>query len=278
MKIAVVTDSTSDISAEEAAMLGIRMVPAILVINGEQYLDGKGMSREEFYEMLPRQYPPPTTASPSSGMFSETYQELFASGYEAIFSIHVASTLSGMVNTARAAAAKFGECIRVIDSGQLTLGLGFQVMEAAKAAVGGSIQQVQDAIESVQQRLNTIAMLDTLEQLKRSGRVSWLRSSLGSLLQTKLFLEVKEGTVHRLGETRTRGKGIERLSEMLTGMGPLEQLAIVHTNALQEATDLAEKFASQVSSPPLVRNVTTVIGTHVGVRGLGFISVRANSN
>jgi DegV family protein with EDD domain len=180
-----------------------------------------------------------------------------------------------MVNAAQVAAEKFEGRVRVIDSGQLTLGLGFQVMAAAKAALSGSIQQVQEAIGNVQQRLTTIAMLDTLEQLKLSGRVSWLRSSLGSLLRIKLFLEVKDGSVHRLGESRTRTKGIQRLSEMLAGMGPLEQLAIVHTNAFEDAATLAQKFAAQVESKPLIRNVTTVIGTHVGVRGLGFISVRA---
>jgi DegV family protein with EDD domain len=118
-------------------------------------------------------------------------------------------------------------------------------------------------------------MLDTLEQLKRSGRVSWLKSSLGSLLKIKLFLEVQEGSVMRLGEARTRGKAIQRLHEMLSEIGPLEQLAVLHTNALEDANKIAETFISQVSSAPLIRNVTTVIGTHVGVNALGFVVLRA---
>lgn len=275
MKIAIVTDSTADLTEEQAQQHNIQIVPAILVMNGREYLDGKALSREDFYAQLPTQTPPPTTASPSTGMFNEVYRRLFDQGFEKIISIHVASTLSGIVNAARVAAEHFGERVQVVDSGQLSMGIGYQALAAAKAALDGSLQQVYTAIESVQQRVKVVAMLDTLEQLKRSGRISWLRTSLGSILRIKLFVEVKEGRVLRLGESRTRQKGILRLSEMLTELGPLEQLTVGHTNALEEATALAANFAPQVSSTPLIRNVTTVIGTHIGVHGLGFIAVKA---
>ncbi len=275
MNIAIVTDSTSDLSEDEARQHNIPVIPAILVLNGQQYLDGQGISRGDFYRQLPTQTPPPTTASPSSGMFSEVYRSLFDQGVEQIVSIHIASTISGIVNAAKVAAEHFGDRVRVVDSGQLSMGLGYQALAAARAAVSGSLEQVYEAIESVQQRLTLVAMLDTLEQLKRSGRVSWLRSNLGAILRVKLFVGVKDGSILRLGETRTRNKGILRLCEMLEALGPLEQLTIGHTNALQEATELAEKFAPQVNTPPLIRNVTTVIGTHIGVRGLGFIAVKS---
>jgi fatty acid-binding protein DegV len=96
------------------------------------------------------------------------------------------------------------------------------------------------------------------------------------LLRIKLFLEVKDGNVLRLGEARTRKKGILRLTDMLQELGPVDQLAIVHTNALEEATAFAEQFRSLVADMPLIRNVTTVIGTHVGVGGLGFIAVKSS--
>lgn len=275
MKIAIVTDSTSDLPEEEARQHNIQVVPASLILDGKEYLDGQGISREEFYDRLPTQTPPPTTASPSSGMFSEVYRNLLDQGFEQIVSIHVASTLSGIVNAARVAAEHFGERVQVVDSGQLSMGIGYQALAAAKAALNGSLQQVYTAIESVQQRVRVVAMLDTLEQLKRSGRISWLRNSLGSILRIKLFVEVKEGAVLRLGESRTRQKGIRRLSAMLAALGPLEELTIGHTNALQDAAQLAEQFTTQVSTPPLIRNVTTVIGTHIGVNGLGFIAVKA---
>lgn len=275
MKIAIVTDSTSDLTKEEAQQNNIQIIPAILVMNGQQYLDGEGLSREEFYERLPMETPPPTTAAPSSGMFSKVYQSLFEQGFEQIVSVHIASQLSGIVNAARVAAEHFDGRVQVVDSGLLSLGLGYQALAAAKSAFSGSLQQVHASIESVQQRVRVVAMLDTLEQLKRSGRISWLRTSLGSILRIKLFVEVKNGSVLRLGESRTRQKGIRRLSEMLAALGPLEQLTIGHTNALQEAAELAERFAPQVNTPPLIRNVTTVIGTHIGVRGLGFIAIKA---
>ncbi|MEJ2758101.1 MAG: DegV family protein [Anaerolineales bacterium] len=275
MKIAIVTDSTSDLTEEEARQHNIQVIPAILVMNGQQYLDGQGMSREDFYDQLPTQNPPPSTASPSSGMFTEVYRSLFAQGVEQIVSIHIASSLSGIVNAARVAAEHFSERVQVVDSGQLSMGLGYQALAAAKAALDGNLQQVHEAIESIQPRITLVAMLDTLEQLKRSGRVSWLQTSLGSILRIKLFVEVKKGSVLRIGESRTRKKGILRLSELLSELGPLEQLTIGHTNALQDATQLAELFAAQVSTTPLIRNVTTVIGTHIGVRGLGFIAVKA---
>ena len=273
-KIAVVTDSTSDIPAVIAEELGISIVPAILVINGQEYLDGETITREEYYTELPTLSPPPTTAAPSSGMFSRMYAELFQQGYEQICSVHAASTLSGIVNAAKIAAEHFGERVEVVDSRHITMGLGYQAIGAARAAAEGNMAIVLETIESIRERLKVIAMLDTLEQLKRSGRVSWMRSNLGSLLQIKLFLEVQEGNVLRLGEARTRKKGILRLAEMLAELGPLEQLTIVHTNALKEATQFAEQFSQLTPEIPLIRNVTTVIGTHVGVRGLGFVAVK----
>jgi len=275
MKFGIVTDSTSDISAQEAQELNIEVVPAVLILNGQEYLDGQGLSREDYYNQLPTFTPPPTTASPSSGMFSKTYQKLFDSGVDQILSIHVTSTLSGIVNAAQIAAKTFGDKVQVIDSGQLSMGLGFQVMAAARAALSGNLESVRATLQSLRSRLQVMAMIDTLDQLKRSGRVSWMRSSLGSLLRIKLFLEVIDGQILRVGETRTRGKGLQLLSEKLESNGELEQLAIVHTNALEDATRLAETFAPKVRTTPLIRNVTTVIGTHVGVNAVGFISIRA---
>jgi len=277
MKIGIVTDSTSDISDQEAAALNITVIPAVLIIDGKEYLDGQGLSREEYYGQLPALNPPPTTASPSSGNFLDSYQKLFDNGVEQILSIHVSAKLSGIVNAAQIAAQKFGDRVQVIDSGQLSMGLGFQVLGAAQSAISGSIDRVHESLHSIRRRLRVIAMLDTLEQLKRSGRVNWMRSSLGSLLRIKLFLEVKESEILKLGETRTRSKGLQRLEEMIESNAPFEQLAIVHTNAQQEAAQLAEKYSALVSNPPLIRNVTTVIGTHVGVNALGFICIRAEN-
>jgi DegV family protein with EDD domain len=207
-------------------------------------------------------------------MFAEVYDRLLKQGYERICSIHCSNKLSGIYNAARVAAEGSKERVTVIDSGSLSMGLGFQAISAARAALEGSWEMAMEAIASIRQRAKLVAMLDTLEQLKRSGRVSWARASLGSLLKIKLFLEVVDGDVLRLGEARTRRKGIARLTGILAGIGPLEHLAVLHTNAREEAEAIAQQFAGQVVNAPLIQNVTTVIGTHVGVNGLGFVAVR----
>jgi DegV family protein with EDD domain len=122
-------------------------------------------------------------------------------------------------------------------------------------------------------RVGIIAMLDTLEYIRRSGRVSWARARIGNLLQIKPFIELKDGTVSSLGESRTRGKGIQRLKEFLIKLGNLERLAILHTNAEQDAHKFLDNLHIHLSHPPLVINVTTVIGTHVGPNALGFAAV-----
>ena len=279
MKIGIVTDSTSDISSEQAIQNGIHVVPAILVINGRSLEDGRGISREELYRQLPAMKTVPTTAAPSTGSFQVVYEDLFKEGSDQIFSIHVASTLSGIYNSAVIAAKAFGNRIHVIDSCHLTLGMGYQVLAAAEAARSGkAIAEIKKTIEDIRKRIHLVAMLDSLEYVRRSGRVSWARSNLGNLLQIKPFLGIKEGQVIRLGETRTRQKGIERLQKMLFDLGPLEQLAVLHTNAEQDAIQFAGIFKDLVKQNPLIVNVTSVIGVHVGPNGLGFVAVKNDAS
>jgi DegV family protein with EDD domain len=274
VSIAIVTDSTSDISAKLAQQKDIYVIPAILVVNGQSLEDGVGISRQELYSQLPFMKASPTTAAPSSGTFQRLYEELIKKGADDIISIHVSSLLSGMVNTAKVAARSIGQHVHVVDSCHVTMGLGYQVLAAAQAAKAGqTVEEIQKKIEDIYQRTHLIAMLDTLEYAFRSGRISWARSSLSALLQLRPFLGVKDGKVIRLGETRTRKKGIERLYHMLAELGPLEQLAILHSNAEADALRMIENFKSAVKQHPLVVNVTSIIGVHVGPNGLGFVAI-----
>ncbi len=276
MRIAIVTDSTSDISTEHAEKLNIHVIPTVLIIKGEEYLDGEGITREEFYQLLPELIPPPTTAAPAAGMFSEAYEEAFNKGYDHIVSIHVASALSGVYNAAKVGAEEFGGRITVVDSGQVSLGLGFQVVAAAEAVAGGAdLEQTLAAITDTRVRVRVYAMMDTLTQLKRSGRVSWMKASVGEILKVKLFIEVKEGEILRLGQERTRKKGIAHLGQMLKDLGRLEKLAMLHTNAEEEARAILEDISPVVATQPIFRNITTVVGTHVGVNALGISAVTA---
>jgi DegV family protein with EDD domain len=274
MKIGFVTDSTSDIPANLAEQYGIEIVPAMVNINGRSYMDGLDISRDEFYTRLPGLTQLPTTSAPSVGSFQERYEKLLEAGVDSIFSLHPPNDLSGIFNAARLAAQPFAQHIKVLDSGQVSLGLGYQVILAAEAAAQGAIQdEVVTLVESVRKRVRVTALLDTIDYVRRSGRVSWAAAMIGGVLRLHPLIELRYGIVHRLGQARTRLQGIKRLVEMLNSWGALERLAVLHTNAESAARQLMEDVKSKVDVPPLLVNVTTAIGTHVGPNGLGFAVV-----
>ena len=274
MAIALVTDSTADIPADLLEKYRIRVVPNILVIDGATVLDDENFSRQDFYRRLPAMKTVPTTAAASVGAYQELYEELLNQGAQQIVSIHTSSQLSGIYNSASTAAQDFENRIHVMDSETTTLGLGFQVLEAAEAILqGASLDSVLRRVEDVRRRVRVIAMLDTLEYIFRSGRVSWARARLGSLLSIKPFVDLRQGQVFRLGDARTRRNGIERLKELLKSLGRLERLAVLHTNAEADARQFLADVRPELSFPPLIVNITTVIGTHVGPNGLGFAVV-----
>lgn len=274
MRIGLVTDSTADIPTDLREQYGIEVVPNLINIGGKSYADGVDITREQFYEWLPKLNPLPTTSAPSVGAFQQRYDTLLKGGAEEVLSIHPPHHLSGIFNAARLAAQEFEGRVHVLDSGQLSLGIGFQVLAAAEAIARGILlEKVLDIVESVRQRVRVAALLDTIEYIRRSGRVSWARAMIGSLLHLHPLIELRHGIVHRLGQARTRLQGIERLIETLDSWGPLERLAVLHTNAEAAAHRLLEEVRQRVVTPILVVNVTTAIGTHVGPNGLGFAAV-----
>jgi DegV family protein with EDD domain len=275
-QIALVTDSTADIPEYLVDKYNIHVVPNILILNGQSHDDGVDITREEFYNSLPGMKIQPTTSTASSGTYEELYTRLLSSGAEYIISLHAASSLSGIYNAARLAAESFKDRIYVFDSEQVTLGLGFQVLAVAEAiSKGTTLEKISELIQNIRPRARVYAMLDTLEYVRRSGRVSWARARLGNLLNFKPFVELIEGKVLNLGETRTRHRGIDRLKELLFNLGALENLAILHTNAESDARQFwAEvKDHFQPSIEPLIVNVTTIIGVHIGPNGLGFAAI-----
>ncbi|MCU0487678.1 MAG: DegV family protein [Anaerolineales bacterium] len=274
--IAIVTDSTADIPPDLAAQYQVHIVPNLMVIAGKSYEDGAGISREEFYRRLPGMKEIPTTATASAGTYEALYESLLNQGAKHVISIHAPAALSGIMNAASAAAIRFEERIKVLDSGQLSLGLGFQALAAAEAALrGATIDQVLHLLESIYYRARVVAMLDTLEYVRRSGRVSWARARLGNLLSIKPFVEVQHGKVLSIGETRTRRKGIERLRHLLIQTSPLERLGILHSNAEADALAFLDELKFQLELPALVPvvNITTIVGVHVGPSGLGFAAI-----
>jgi DegV family protein with EDD domain len=274
MHTAIVTDSTCDLPAILAEASQIHVIPTILVIENESLEDGPGISRTTFYTRLPNLKTAPTTAAPAVGTFEALYARLFNEGYEQVLSLHLSEKLSGVINAAHAAAQAFGERVKVLDSQQLSMGLGFQALAAAEGLRrNASVTHIQEILANLRSRTHLVALLDTLEYVRRSGRVSWARAAIGSLLDLKPFLEVRDGLVLRRGEARTRKKGIKRLREMLLELGTLEKLAILHTNDEGEARGFFNSLGLSKDLSPLFVNVTPVIGAHVGPDALGFVAV-----
>jgi DegV family protein with EDD domain len=274
-KIAVVTDSTADIPLEEQDALNIVVVPAVVTLDGESYQDGMEISRAEFYHRLPILSSPPTTGAPSMQTFENTYESLLQSGIEKILSIHLPPSLSGMLSVATQAAKSFGDRIRIFDSGQVSLGMGFQVIEAATALINhGTFEAVLEATQRARENVRLIALIDTLEFLKRSGRVSWLTAGLGNLLRVKIILELIDGVVNRLGQVRTRSKAIEQLQSIAEGWGRLDRLAIPYSASSEDAIAFADKLKALCSRPPIIIEVTTAIGAHIGPNALGVIGLK----
>lgn len=267
----VVTDSTSDIPVDEAQTLGIEVIPALVTVNGKSYQDGPELDRAELYRRMPLLKTPATTAVPSPNVFEAVYARLLASGVERVLSVHVSSKLSAMVSVAKQAAAAFGDRVHIFDSLQVSLGLGFQAMEAAAAALAGSpFEAILDAARRARERVRVCAMIDTLEYIRRSGRVSWLRAGLGELLKVKLLVSVADGVIQRIGEVRTRGRALEQLTAHVLAWGPMERLAVLHSAVPDEAAALAQRLKVLSARPPLIVDITPVIGTHVGPGSIGL--------
>ena len=280
MNIRFVTDSTSDLPQHLVEMHNIEVVPAILILEGKQYADGIGISRQAFYTQLPDMMNAPTTAAPSVGEFVERFRKLFTTGCDHIISIHAAHQLTTIVNSARMAAQEFGNRITVIDSGSLSLGLGFQVLAAVEAAAEGlGLDQIIETVKSTRARCQVMAALDTMEYLKRSGRVPGAVAAIGGMLNIKPIVELLDGEIKPLGAARTTRQGGQRMFEAIQALGQLERLAILHTNAEERARkllgELMQTISQSVPHDIMILNVTTVIGTHVGPNGLGFSAVRA---
>jgi DegV family protein with EDD domain len=281
MKIGLVTDSPSDFPADLAIRYGVEVIPAILVIEGKEYVDGLDITREAFYTRLPSLRSAPTTAAPSPADFAARYQKLLAAGCEQIISIHTAEKLTSLPNFARNAARDFDGRVTVVESGSLTLGTGFQVLAAAEAIEKGlELEPVLEVIQSTRERIRVGAALDTMEYLRRSGRVPAAITAIGGLLSIKPVVELREGAVRPISAARTTRHAAEALLDFLLSLGPLEQLAVLHTNAEPRARDflraLLESDARQ-RIPREIRtvNVTSLIGTHIGPNGLGFAAVKA---
>ncbi|HEY3311822.1 MAG TPA: DegV family protein [Anaerolineales bacterium] len=275
MNIRIVTDSTCDLPADVVDQYGITVIPLSINVGDKSFLDGVDLSREEFYTRLPSFNPHPKTAAPGPEVFTQAYNRLADEGALAILSIHISETLSTTVNSARTAAEQFTRIpVLVLDSSQLSLGMGFLVEKAAQLAhAGKSLDEILSAVKESMPRTYVFAALNTLEYLRRSGRMNFVLATFGELLQLKPLLHMNMGlaTAHR---TRTRSKAMSHLLSWLKEYAPYEKLAIVHAGAEQEARALFHQAKSFLPGIEIsINQITPVLGAHLGIGALGFACI-----
>jgi DegV family protein with EDD domain len=278
MSIRIVADSTCDLPADLVEKHRITIIPMFINTPSGEYRDGIEISREEFYERLPEFRPTATTAAPGPEVFRQVYEQLAAEGATAILSIHISATLSAVLNIATQAARETTVIpVTVFDSRQLSLGTGFQVLAAAQAAEEGrSSSEILALLEDQIKRTHVFAALDTLEYLRRSGRMNFAVSFIGTLLKIKPFLKMYAGesTAERI---RTTAGAMKRLVELLREAAPLEKVALLHSQASERAKALLEEVKSLLPQENiLIEEINPVLGVHLGPGVVGFACISQN--
>lgn len=267
MNIAIVTDSTCDLPVDVVKRLGITVVPCYINMDGKSFLDGVDITREEFYRRLPDSHPHPTTSAPGTGTFLEVYNRLADQGAQGIISIHVSQSLSNVNNVAILAARGFERIpVKVIDSGQLTLGVGLLVESAAEMAQQGlPLDEIELQVIAKRQRAYSYARLSTLEYLRRSGRLSHLGQGLASMLDIKPIMKMNDG-IALMEMVRTRKRADDRVVELARGLASIEKIGFVHANAEADVKLLVERIQPFLPEgvTGYISDVTPVIGAHVG--------------
>ena len=277
VKYRVVTDSTADMDEAEARRLRIAMVPLNVLLNGESYLDKVELSVDEFYRRLMVGRVTPRTSQPPAGRFEAVYRELLEEA-EGIISVHISGKLSGTVNAARAAAAVVApERIVVLDSLMTTYPLGALAVRVARAAEeGASLAEGVALAEELIPRLKLFCILDTLEFLRRGGRIGRAQAWAGSLLSVKPIIAVENGEVVPADRVRTRAAAVKRTAELVRGLGPLEDAAVLYGDNPEPAEQL--RLLVQADHPELEvkwGRTGSVIGTHTGPGVVGVCVVLA---
>ena len=271
MGIRVVTDSACDLPAPLVQALGIEVVPLTIRFGAEEFVDQVELSAAEFWDRVERSDKLPETAAPAPGAFEARYRHLMERGATGIVCINLSSHLSGTMQSAQvAAAAVAGECpVQVIDSQSASMGQGNLCLTAARrAADGDSLESIVKEVVDRRDRTKLYATLDTLEHIRKSGRIGNARALLGSMLSIKPIIEIKEGVVEEVAKVRTRSKALKELAAK-AAEHKIEHLAVLHGNApdLDELLNLLDPIFPR--DEIITGVVGPVIGTHAGPRVIG---------
>ena len=280
MAVKLVTDSTCDLPRPLADQWDITVIPCNVHFDVEVYKDGIDIGPDEFYQRLVSSPRLPTTAQPSVKDFLDVYSSLVGQGHDVV-SIHLSAELSGTLNSAFQArealtsgepdAPKGSGRIEIIDSRMASVGLGLITLAAAQMLKGGaSWDETVESVKGCLPQTQCYFLLDTLEYLKKGGRIGKASAFLGSLLNIKPILKIKDGEAHPVERLRTRGKSLDRLAEIIRGLAPARYLSIVHSTTPEEAEALKERLKGLVPDEEIVMSrFGPVVGTYLGPGALG---------
>jgi DegV family protein with EDD domain len=273
----IVTDSSCDLTEIETTTNSIGVVPLSIRFGDEEFIDREELSAEAFYAKMASTGLLPETAAPSPGRFEQAFRGAAAVGASAVVCINLSGELSATAQSARnAATAVAGDIdVRVIDSRSLTGGLGTMVLEAAAAARNGAeVEAVVALVESMIPRTEIYGGLDTLENLKKGGRIGSAKALLGSMLSVKPIIRIADGAVEEAGKQRTRKRELEWMRDQLFAEGPVEKLSILHGQAPD--IDIFLDMISERYPREQIRlgTIGAVIGTHGGPGVIGMCYLR----
>ena len=270
MRVAVVTDSTSDLPADAAKALDITVVPANIHFGDKVYRDGVDLSTDDFYRKLQADPVLPKTSTPSPGDFKGVYQRL-AGESDAIVSIHVASKLSATLEAAVMGSRDLNLPISIVDSQTASMACGLLAIVAAKAAQrGASLAEIETLLHSAIPRTITYGVFGTLEYLYKGGRIGRAQAFLGSLLKLNPILAISHGEIVPVARVRTRDKAIARLCEILRDSGTPEEMCVMRTTDPGEADELAGRLAPLFPLERMYRaSIGPAMGTYVGPGAVG---------
>ncbi len=274
--IRVIADSVCDVPRDIASRLDITLIPAVVNIGEESFLDdGVQITRSEFYQRLPDMTTLPTTSACPLGLTREMVQAK-AAEVDHLVLFTPPAHLSSIYNNFRMAAEEYAPGrFTLIDTGQVTMAAGFLVMAAAEAAAeGATVADIEALVADIQPRIKVFGALSTMENLRKSGRVSWAAAMAGTILQIKPVVELTQGEVKSVANIRTFKRARQRLIDLAHSFTPLERLAVLHTEYLDGAYELREALTPvHPAGEVLVVNVNPALGTHVGASGLGIAMV-----
>jgi len=267
MTVKIITDSCSDLPAQVAQELGITVVPVYLRFGEEVYRDGVDIGHDEFYQKLVESSVHPSTAAPSPGEFAKVYEEA-AQETDEIVSIHLTSKHSAVYDSALQGRelAPTGCRIEVVDSLSVSMGLGLIAMAAARLAKAGEgLPAVMDEVREAIPCMRTLGVFDTLKYLLLGGRITKAKAIVGSVLNVKPLITMRDGELVQAGLARTRAKGIERLFDLVKNALNVQEVAIVHSTTPDEATSLRERIASILDRKRIhVARLGPALGVHGG--------------